>query len=50
LYAVVHLDWLRYVAILWATVLLAGAIEFSLGLLLGYRLLTRHLLSRHAEA
>jgi hypothetical protein len=50
LYAVLHLDWLRYVPILWATVLLAGAIEFSLGLLLGYPLLTKHLLSRHAEA
>jgi hypothetical protein len=50
LYAVLNLDWLLYVPILWATVLLAGAIEFSLGLLLGYPLLTKHLLSRHAEA
>jgi hypothetical protein len=50
LYAVLHLDWLRYMPILWATVLLTGALEFSLGLLLGYPLLTKHLLSRHAEA
>jgi len=48
--AVLNLGWIRYVPIWWATVALTGALAFSLGLLLGYALLTKHLLSRHAEA
>jgi hypothetical protein len=47
--AVLHLGWLRYVPIWWATFALTGAIAFSLGLLLGYALLSKYLLSRHAE-
>jgi hypothetical protein len=47
--AALHLGWLGHVPIWWATFALTGAIAFSLGLLLGYALLTEYLLSRHAE-
>jgi hypothetical protein len=48
--AVLNLNWLRYVPIWWATIALSGALEFALGLLLGFALLTKFLLSRNAEA
>jgi hypothetical protein len=48
--AVLHLDWLGYLPVWWATFALSGALEFALGLLLGYALLTKYLLSRNAEA
>jgi len=48
--AILHLEWLRYIPIWWITFALAGALEFSLGLLLGYALLTKYLLSRSEEA
>jgi hypothetical protein len=48
--AVLHLNWLGYVPIWWATFALSGALEFALGLLLGFALLTKYLLSRNAEA
>ena len=48
--AVLHLDWLEYAPIWWATFASSGAPEFALGLLLGYALLTKYLLSRNAAA
>jgi hypothetical protein len=48
--AVLHLDWIGYVPIWWITFALTGALEFAIGLLLGYALLTKYLLSRNAEA
>jgi hypothetical protein len=48
--ALLHLDLLRYAPIWWITFALSGALEFTLGLLLGYALLTKFLLSRNAEA
>jgi hypothetical protein len=48
--AVLHLDLLRYAPIWWITLAGSGALEFALGLLLGYALLTKFLLSRNAEA
>jgi hypothetical protein len=48
--AVLHLDWLRSIPIWWATFAASGALEFVLGLLLGFALLTKYLLSRNAEA
>jgi hypothetical protein len=48
--AVLHLDWLGYAPIWWITFASSGVLEFALGLLLGYALLTKFLLSRNAEA
>jgi hypothetical protein len=48
--ALIHLDWIRYVPIWWITFTLTGLLEFALGLLLGYALLTQYLLSRNEEA
>jgi hypothetical protein len=48
--AVLHLNWLGYVPIWWATFAASGVLEFALGLLLGFALLTKYLLSRNAEA
>jgi hypothetical protein len=48
--AVLHLSWIGSVPIWWFTFALGGALEFALGLLLGYALLTKYLLSRNAEA
>jgi hypothetical protein len=48
--AVLNLGWLGYVPIWWITFAASGALQFALGLLLGYALLTKFLLSRNAEA
>jgi len=48
--AIVHLEWIRYIPIWWLTVLLSGALQFCLGVLLGYELLTKYLLGRNEEA
>ena len=48
--AVLHLEWIRYIPLWWLTFASAGALEFCLGLLLGYALLTQYLLSRNEEA
>jgi ABC-type Na+ efflux pump permease subunit len=48
--AVLHLSWLGSIPIWWVTFAATGALEFALGLLLGFALLTKYLLSRNAEA
>lgn len=48
--AVLNLNWLSFVPIWWLTYLATGVLEFVLGLLLGYALLTQYLLSKNAEA
>ena len=48
--AILHLNWIGYIPIWWITYALTGALEFTLGLLLGYALLTKYLLSRSEEA
>src|SRR5215831_12579640 len=48
--AILHLNWIGYIPIWWITYALTGALEFTLGLLLGYALLTKDLLSRSEEA
>jgi hypothetical protein len=47
---ILHLEWIRYIPLWWVTFVLTGALEFTLGLLLGYALLTKYLLSRSEEA
>jgi hypothetical protein len=50
--ALLNLNWLSYgrLVIWWITYFATGALEFALGLLLGYALLTQFLLSKSAEA
>jgi hypothetical protein len=48
--AILHLEWIRFIPLWWLTFVLSGALAFSLGLLLGYALLTKYLLSRNEEA
>ena len=48
--AVLNLNWLGIVPIWWLTFLATGVLEFALGLLLGYALLSQFLLSKNPEA
>jgi len=48
--AVLNLGWLGIIPIWWITYAATGVLEFCLGLLLGYALLTKCLLSKNAEA
>ncbi len=48
--AVLHLNLLHIVPIWWATFLATGVLEFGLGFLLGFGLLTKYLLSKNEEA
>jgi hypothetical protein len=48
--AVLTLGTLSYAPLWWITFASSGVLEFALGLLLGYALLTKYLLSRNAEA
>jgi hypothetical protein len=48
--AALHLSWLGYVPIWWLTFAASGALEFTLGLLLGFALLTKYVLSHNEEA
>jgi hypothetical protein len=50
--AVLNLGWLGHgsLVIWWITYFATGVLEFTLGLLLGYALLTQFLLSKNAEA
>ena len=48
--AVLTLNLLSYAPLWWITFASSGVLEFALGLLLGYALLTKYLLSRNAEA
>ncbi|MBV9522288.1 MAG: hypothetical protein JO010_05820, partial [Alphaproteobacteria bacterium] len=48
--AVLNLSLLGFAPIWWITLAATGVLEFALGLLLGYGLLTQYLLSKNAEA
>jgi hypothetical protein len=48
--AVLNLNWFSYVPIWWLTYAATGALIAALGLLLGYALLTKFVLSHNAEA
>ena len=48
--AVINLNWFSYVPVWWLTYLATGALIAALGLLLGYALLTKFILSHNAEA
>jgi hypothetical protein len=48
--SLLNLNWLSFVPIWWITFAATGVLEFTLGLLLGYALLSQHLLSKNAEA
>jgi hypothetical protein len=48
--AVINLNWFTYVPVWWLTYLATGALIAALGLLLGYALLTKFILSHNAEA
>jgi hypothetical protein len=48
--AVLNLNWLGIVPIWWLTFLATGVLEFAVGLLLGYALLSQFLLSKNPEA
>src|SRR5262245_58481694 len=48
--AILNLNWFSYVPVWWLTYLATGALIASLGLLLGYALLTKFILSHSAEA
>ncbi|MBT1510019.1 hypothetical protein KIP88_05835 [Bradyrhizobium sp. SRL28] len=48
--AIINLNWFSYVPVWWLTYLATGILIASLGLLLGYALLTKHIFSRSAEA
>jgi len=48
--AIINLNWFSYVPVWWLTYLATGALIAALGLLLGYALLTKFILSHNAEA
>jgi hypothetical protein len=48
--AIIHLNWFSYVPVWWLTYLATGVLNTSLGLLLGYALLTKHIFSHSAQA
>jgi hypothetical protein len=48
--AILNLNWFSYVPIWWLTYAATGALIAALGLLLGYALLTKFMLSHSAEA
>ncbi len=48
--AILNLNWFSYVPVWWLTYAATGALIAALGLLLGYALLTKFILSRSAEA
>jgi hypothetical protein len=48
--SVLNLNWLSIVPIWWLTFFATGVLEFALGLLLGYALLSQFLLSKNPEA
>src|SRR5215475_11346387 len=48
--AILNLNWFNYVPIWWLTYAATGALIAALGLLLGYALLTKFILSHSAEA
>jgi hypothetical protein len=48
--AIINLNWFSYVPVWWLTYLATGVLIASLGLLLGYALLTKLILSHSAQA
>jgi hypothetical protein len=48
--AILHLNWFTYAPVWWLTYAGTGALIAALGLLLGYALLTKFILSHSAEA
>jgi hypothetical protein len=48
--AIINLNWFSYVPVWWLTYLATGVLIASLGLLLGYALLTKLILNRSAQA
>jgi hypothetical protein len=48
--AILNLNWFSYVPVWWLTYLATGLLNASLGLLLGYALLTKHIFSHNAQA
>jgi hypothetical protein len=48
--ALLNLSWMSVVPIWWLTYFATGVLEFTLGLLLGYALLSQFLLSKNPEA
>jgi hypothetical protein len=48
--AIINLNWFSYVPVWWLTYLATGLLIASLGLLLGYALLTKHIFNHSAKA
>ena len=48
--AIINLNWFSYVPVWWLTYLATGVLNASLGLLLGYALLTKHIFNHSAQA
>ena len=48
--AIINLNWFGYVPVWWLTYLATGVLIASLGLLLGYALLTKYIFSHSAQA